>query len=123
MASRWFDGAAVTYELDKLLATKMRARCQRRKGRDLFDLAVGLDGMTANRVESWRHSPCAWSERVVVRPVLCLNETCWASCAIRSSAPILDPLLAHGYRRDTEKAAQEVSGRLLLSGAPWKGMD
>ena len=31
-----------TFELDELLATKMRALYQRRKGRDLFDLAMGL---------------------------------------------------------------------------------
>ena len=42
--SRWYSGRAdiTTFELDELLATKMRALYQRRKGRDLFDLAVGL---------------------------------------------------------------------------------
>ncbi len=29
-----------TYELDELLATKLRALYQRKKGRDLFDLAI-----------------------------------------------------------------------------------
>ncbi|HVE43944.1 MAG TPA: nucleotidyl transferase AbiEii/AbiGii toxin family protein [Gammaproteobacteria bacterium] len=40
VASDWFNGAAniVTYELDELMATKLRALYQRRKGRDLFDL-------------------------------------------------------------------------------------
>lgn len=43
--SRWFRGSAkiVTYELEELLATKLRALYQRRKGRDLFDLAVALE--------------------------------------------------------------------------------
>ncbi|MBX9704541.1 MAG: nucleotidyl transferase AbiEii/AbiGii toxin family protein [Silvanigrellaceae bacterium] len=38
--SEWFQGACdiITYELEKLLATKLRALYQRRKGRDLFDL-------------------------------------------------------------------------------------
>ncbi len=42
--SRWCSGRAniTTFELDELLATKMRALYQRRKGRDLFDLAKGL---------------------------------------------------------------------------------
>ena len=42
--SRWFSGQTriTTFELDELLATKMRALYQRRKGRDLFDLAMGL---------------------------------------------------------------------------------
>jgi len=38
--SPWFSGAAevVTYSLDELLGTKLRALYQRKKGRDLFDL-------------------------------------------------------------------------------------
>lgn len=38
--SEWFNGTAevVTYEIDELMATKLRALYQRRKGRDLFDL-------------------------------------------------------------------------------------
>lgn len=44
VASRWFTGECVvtTYSLDELLGTKLRALCQRRKGRDLFDLWLGL---------------------------------------------------------------------------------
>ena len=42
--SRWFGRSAriPTFELDELLATKMRALYQRKKGRDLFDLACAL---------------------------------------------------------------------------------
>ena len=38
--SEWFAGSAniATYEIDELMATKLRALYQRRKGRDLFDL-------------------------------------------------------------------------------------
>lgn len=38
--SEWFTGQAdiTTYELDELMATKLRALYQRQKGRDLFDL-------------------------------------------------------------------------------------
>ena len=40
----WFTGQAdlTTYQFNELLGTKMRALYQRRKGRDLFDLYVGL---------------------------------------------------------------------------------
>ena len=43
--SRWFTGdcAIPSYGLNELLGTKLRALYQRRKGRDLFDLAVALD--------------------------------------------------------------------------------
>jgi predicted nucleotidyltransferase component of viral defense system len=38
--SRWFSGSTsiMTYQLDELLGTKVRALYQRKKGRDLFDL-------------------------------------------------------------------------------------
>lgn len=40
VASDWYNGVSniITYELDELMATKLRALYQRRKGRDLFDL-------------------------------------------------------------------------------------
>ncbi len=40
VTSEWFTGSCkvVTYELEELMATKLRALYQRRKGRDLFDL-------------------------------------------------------------------------------------
>ncbi|CAN5361693.1 nucleotidyl transferase AbiEii/AbiGii toxin family protein [soil metagenome] len=43
--SEWFHGKAVvmTYQLEELMATKLRALYQRRKGRDLFDLWYTLD--------------------------------------------------------------------------------
>ena len=44
LQSRWWSGRAdvSTFEIDELLATKLRALYQRRKGRDLFDLWLGL---------------------------------------------------------------------------------
>ena len=44
VSSRWFEGSCqiTSYELDELLATKLRALYQRKKGRDLFDLATAL---------------------------------------------------------------------------------
>lgn len=38
--SEWFNGSAdiITYEIDELMAIKLRALYQRRKGRDLFDV-------------------------------------------------------------------------------------
>lgn len=46
----WFAGAAdvLTFELEELLGTKLRALHQRRKGRDLFDLWLGLSHMDAD---------------------------------------------------------------------------
>jgi predicted nucleotidyltransferase component of viral defense system len=48
VSSRWFSGNStiLTYKLEELLGTKLRALYQRRKGRDLFDLWLAL--RTAN---------------------------------------------------------------------------
>ncbi len=45
MSSGWFSGKCtiITYELEELLGTKLRALYQRRKGRDLFDLYQALN--------------------------------------------------------------------------------
>ncbi len=50
VASRWFEGACdiCTFELDELLATKLRALYQRKQGRDLFDLAMALANPSVN---------------------------------------------------------------------------
>ncbi len=48
--SRWFTGEAdiPVYGTDELLATKMRALYQRRKGRDLFDLGAALRALNVS---------------------------------------------------------------------------
>ena len=48
--SRWYSGLSdiTTFELDELLGTKLRALYQRRKGRDLFDLTMGLRDARSN---------------------------------------------------------------------------
>ncbi len=48
--SRWFNGECeiTTYTLEEMLATKLRALYQRRKGRDLFDLWLGVSEMKAD---------------------------------------------------------------------------
>ena len=45
LRSRWYNGSCSvqSYELNELLSTKLRALYQRKKGRDLFDLAMALD--------------------------------------------------------------------------------
>jgi predicted nucleotidyltransferase component of viral defense system len=58
--SRWFQGSCevTTYTLDELLGTKTRALYQRRKGRDLIDLWLGLTEGKASAervVEIFRH--------------------------------------------------------------------
>lgn len=125
VSSRWFEGACrvTTYELDELLATKLRALYQRSKGRDLFDLAVALDHTAADAgrvvaafrdyMDSGRH-----------RMTRALFEKNLAS-KLRNPGFGADvgPLLAAAYKWDMTGAAGLVSSRLieLLPGKPWKG--
>ncbi|RPI78595.1 MAG: nucleotidyl transferase AbiEii/AbiGii toxin family protein [Desulfobacteraceae bacterium] len=53
VSSRWFEGFAeiTTFSLEELLATKVRALYQRRKGRDLFDLWLGLQEESADSIK------------------------------------------------------------------------
>ena len=59
--SEWFTGQALvpTFSLDEMMATKLRAMYQRKKGRDLFDMFHAMThpgGIDVKRViEAWRH--------------------------------------------------------------------
>src|SRR5699024_4799763 len=58
--SEWGNGEALvpTYGLDELLATKLRALYQRKKGRDLFDLWYALNNANVNIekvIEAFHH--------------------------------------------------------------------
>ena len=123
--SRWFDGTVdiLTYEIDELLATKMRALYQRKKARDLFDLDTGLSGETTNAdriVEAFNK----YLEREGGSVTRAMFER-------NLSQKLKDPrfigdigtLLCSGTGWDMANAAQAVSERLiaLLPGEPWKG--
>ena len=123
--SRWFGGASdiVTYELDELLATKLRALYQRKKGRDLFDLATALgdSAVEPDRVAAAFIKYMARSGRPVTRALFERNLAD-KLCDPQFSADI-GPLLAGEYRWDLTEVTRTVSERLiaLLPGAPWKG--
>jgi predicted nucleotidyltransferase component of viral defense system len=48
--NQWFSGKCdiITYQLDELVGTKLRALYQRKKGRDLFDLQKALENSALN---------------------------------------------------------------------------
>jgi predicted nucleotidyltransferase component of viral defense system len=65
MNSIWYQGQAdiITYKLDELIATKLRALYQRRKGRDLFDIGyVATHSLiNLNRVLDTFYKYCAYN--------------------------------------------------------------
>ena len=113
--SRWFSGGCEinTYSLNELLATKLRALYQRRKGRDLFDLAVGLtspsvdpDRVVHAFVEYMRHGNHSVSRAEFERNLQAkLGDP-------RFTADI-GPLLANGFAWDIETAAEAVRTQLI----------
>jgi predicted nucleotidyltransferase component of viral defense system len=124
VSSRWFEGTCqiASYELDELLATKLRALYQRRKGRDLFDLATAL----ADPAVDPARIIAAFSEymdRGGHRVTRALFEQNFEA-KLRDSQFNADigPLLASAYKWDVTVAAAVVSSRLiqLLPGEPWK---
>jgi predicted nucleotidyltransferase component of viral defense system len=64
--SDWFSGATniITYEIDELIATKLRALYQRRKGRDLFDIwyLVTHELVNLNKVFDIFHEYCIYNK-------------------------------------------------------------
>lgn len=125
VSSRWFEGTAAipTYELDELLGTKLRALYQRRKGRDLFDLATALQspGVDPARVVAAFSTYMDHGGHRVTRALF--EQNIEAKLRNRQFTADIGPLLAPGYRWNMEDAARTVSSRLiaLLPGEPWKG--
>lgn len=113
--SPWFEGAADvrTYTLEELLATKLRALYQRRKGRDLFDLWIGLqhhDVVPSRIVVAFRRYMEA-GHRTVTRDVFEKNLA--AKVASRQFSDDLRPLLAPAMHYDATVAARVVNEQLL----------
>lgn len=126
----WFEGASqvTTYELEELLGTKLRAFYQRKKGRDLFDLATALahypDMDPGKVVRSFEHYMDVSGARVS-------RAEFEANLAEKLADPVfradVEPLLARGANThvdfDAVRAAEVVRRSFisLLPGEPWKG--
>lgn len=124
--SSWFNGTCdiITYSLDELLGTKLRALYQRKKARDLFDLATALNSAAVDpgRIitafaeymkRGGDHVTRALFERNMENK---LQDPGFDTDDIKS-------LLAPGCPWDVEESARIVLTRLisLLPGEPWKG--
>jgi predicted nucleotidyltransferase component of viral defense system len=122
--SRWFRASAgiVTYQIEELLGTKLRALYQRRKGRDLFDLAVALETveLKPERIvkafgEYMDHEGHRVSRAQFERNLAGKFRNAQFNADI-------GPLLAASYKYDRDKAAEIVLNKVitLVPGHPWK---
>ncbi len=125
VSSRWFEGSCEvsSYELDELLGTKLRALYQRKKGRDLFDLATALQ-IAVTDPERIIASFLEYMNRSGHRVTRAQFERNLAE-KLRDAQFTADigPLLSQGYSWKLETAAEQVSETLvqLLPGDPWEG--
>jgi predicted nucleotidyltransferase component of viral defense system len=125
VSSRWFTGECriSTYCLDELLSTKLRALYQRKRGRDLFDLATALESAPVDP-ERIVAAFLAYMDRDGHRVTRAQFERNIAA-KLRDAQFTADigPLLAVGFSWDIERAAATVGSLLLarLPGEPWKG--
>ena len=125
VSSRWFEGACEvgSYDLDELLATKLRALYQRKKSRDLFDLsnALGWPRVGPDRVVAAFCEYMGRSGHHITRALF--EQNLEAKIGDPQFAADIRPLLVAGSTWDLKAAAASVSASLirLLPGAPWKG--
>ncbi len=125
VSSRWFEGACTigTYELDELLGTKLRALYQRKKGRDLLDLAIALEETSANpaRIIETFSKYMEYGGQSVSRAEY--EKNIYHKLRDPEFTSDMSPLLATGRTWDLEKAVELVSKNLIeaIPGDPWKG--
>lgn len=125
VANRWFAGEAdiTTFAIDELLATKLRALYQRKKGRDLFDLWHALDRGLVNEDALVRCFDRYMREggHAVTRAQFEANLA--EKAGSREFRGDIVPLLRPGTGWDFHEALAAVSDRLVarLPGDAWKG--
>lgn len=123
----WFSGSAdiPVYELEEMLATKLRALYQRKKGRDLYDLWLGLKLLpepgASTRIVACFQRYMEHGKTPVSRAEYERNLE-----SKRRDAGFMEdirPLLPAGVVYDPVEALETIRNRLvaILPGAPWKG--
>ena len=127
LSSRWFTGASgiLTYTLNELLGTKMRALYQRKKGRDLFDLwyaFVGSDQSPAPKqvvsvfLQYMKHGGHQISRAMFEQNFFEKRD----DAQFRKD---IEPLLVTGNTWNFDQAFDYIKGNLiiLIPGEPWQG--
>lgn len=115
VSSRWFNGACEinTYALNELLGTKLRALYQRRKGRDLFDLAVALDDSDSDPdriIEIFKQYMYHGGHHVTQKE---FKENLEAKLQDKNFAADIGPLLSSEYEWDMNAMAEVISQTLI----------
>jgi predicted nucleotidyltransferase component of viral defense system len=125
VSNPWFSGTAkvATYNISELLGTKLRALYQRKKGRDLFDLALGLDHpeFDADELVAAFEQYLDFGVTPVTRAQFEANMV--AKMSDTTFLDDLPTLLRTGLDYDANEAWNRVHDAVVtkLRGEPWKG--
>ncbi len=129
--NQWFSGEAeiTTYTAEELLGTKLRALYQRKKGRDLFDLAMALKRLPTldcDKIVECFEGYLAHEGARVSRAEFEANlaEKIADPAFVGDVRPLLASHLADaGSDFDPTAAAEVIMAELVsrLPGEPWKG--
>jgi predicted nucleotidyltransferase component of viral defense system len=115
VSSRWFEGKCQipTYELDELLGTKMRALYQRKKSRDLFDLATALEhtDVDPGRIVETFLGYMKHDGHRITRALY--EQNIQKKLTDRQFTADISPLLANGYAWNMTEAARRVAEALI----------
>ncbi len=114
--SRWFQGSCMirTYQLEELLGTKLRALYQRRKGRDLFDMAYAVEKKTVDDDKVLR----CWKRYITFGGKTAptsgeFSENMAAKLATQDYASDLALMLRTGMHFDADKAFEIIRNRFI----------
>lgn len=123
--SRWFSGGTkvITYQLEELLATKLKGLYQRKKGRDLFDMWLVLKNLNLDvqdmvktfhqylEHEGTKISRAQFEENLIRK----LSDSIFCND--------IKPLLRENDVWDIKEAFSLVRNNIFphLLGEPWKG--
>lgn len=125
--SPWFSGGAqvTTYELSELLGTKLRALYQRKKGRDLFDLWLGLNHAETS-VDDLLSSFAVYMDFLGAQVSRAQFEANM-DAKMRDDVFLtdLEPLLRPTLKFDNHEAWQQVHKQIVsrFPGKPWQGRE
>lgn len=127
MKSTWFTGSAeiLTFEIEEILGTKLRALYQRKKGRDLYDMAMAyqyLPNLNDQKMIDCFMAYMKHGGHSVSRAEYEANL--FEKLTDKSFLEDIQPLLKSGSKKfDMNQVGEIFKNRslILLPGDPWKG--
>lgn len=126
MPSEWFSGntSILSYTLDELMGTKLRALYQRRKGRDLFDLWFVRNKKLINpkNVVSIFEQYCTFNNELITRALF--EKSLHAKKQAQDFQSDTISLLPTGMNWNFSSAIKLIESEFVskLQGESWKGL-